>query len=119
MLRCTLALQKCGEAYSVHGFWFEDNRSKRCPFKSDTLPEALVHRLERAWFSCTGSDEAFWKHEYCKHGRGYFETAEAYFEATLKAYEFVQNSVFLFTGKEVRIPLSYNKEHMIFEYRFF
>jgi ribonuclease I len=114
-MNCILALQKCRlDKYSIHGIWFDSNQKQSCSFISDTLPEELRMKLEEVWYSCGRSNEWFWKHEYCKHGKGYFQSAEEYFKVALEAYEFVDYS--RFTRTEVKIPLIYTKGEG-FQYR--
>ena len=114
-MNCILALQKCNsDKYSIHGLWFDSNQKDNCSFISDTLPEELRLKLEEVWYSCQRSNVWFWKHEFCKHGKAYFQSAAEYFKVALEAYAFVDCSNF--TREKVRIPLFYIKGEG-FQYR--
>ncbi len=121
-MNCLLALQLCPirNKYSIHGLWFDHNRKHSCAFSTEQLSENLLQQLKEVWYSCPSysshGNASFWKHEYCKHGKEYFPTAELYFRAALKAYDLVMKDCHLFRGREVRIPLRY--ENNRFDHRF-
>lgn len=120
-MNCLLALQKCPvrKEYSIHGLWFEHNRKHSCAFSTELLSDDLIARLKEVWYSCPSysshGNVSFWKHEYCKHGKLYFSTAELYFQTALQAYDYVMKDEAVLTGMDVKVPLIYNGNG--FEYR--
>lgn len=122
-MNCLLALQKCPikNEYSIHGLWFDRNCKKSCLFSTEKLSSKVIQRLRNVWYSCPSISKAtspnFWKHEYCKHGKQYFATAEAYFKAALQAYDYVKEYITQFATKEIRIPLIYHKEKGYFTHQ--
>lgn len=115
-MNCILALQMCNGSYMIHGLWFETCQTDVCCFLPETLPSDLIASLESVWVSCKSrhTNQWFWHHEYCKHGKGYFPCAEEYFKAALKAYRYV--NTFQVRSDQLRIPLVYTTEKN-FEYK--
>ena len=118
-MNCLLVLQKCKESdkYSIHGLWFEKNSQEAtCSIKATELPKKLLVRLEKTWYSCAHANNRFWQHEYCKHGKAYFSSAEEYFEATLRAYDFVKGGKEL-KGNQIKISLIFKENRFYYPFQ--
>ena len=122
-MNCLLAMQKCPirNEYSIHGLWFDHNRKHSCAFSTEQLPDDLLQRLKEVWYSCPSishhGSPAFWKHEYCKHGKPYFPTAESYFRTALRAYDYVKPTIHLYTDHEIKIPLVYHGPSFTYQHQ--
>lgn len=120
-------MQRCPirNEYSIHGLWLGHNQKHTCAFTTEILSDGLLKRLREVWYSCPSisshGNDSFWKHEYCKHGKEYFPSAEEYFRVALQAYDFVKGNIHLMKvsqAKEVKIPLVYQCNKFYYKLKF-
>lgn len=83
----TLGLQKCDgvSSWTLHGLW-PPNEDCGGPSFDESQITDLLDSMKTEWLSCPEygtSDEAFWAHEWSKHGSCSDLTEHAYFEAGL------------------------------------
>ena len=91
-----LSLIKDNDRYSIHGLWPQLSESsypkycKKVTFTLDTL-NPIIDDLNKYWYSNIEKNEAFWKHEYEKHGSCMFINMSEleYFKKTLELYNYV------------------------------
>ena len=92
-----LSLIKETNGYSIHGLWPQTDANnyptfcKKVIFNIKTL-EPILDKLEQYWYSNKRTllrDEAFWKHEYEKHGSCVYTNMSEldYFNNTINLYE--------------------------------
>ena len=80
---------------SIHGLWPKAKTYCRDgePFSIDNIA-SLLPQLHKHWWDCQHNDEAFWKHEYVKHGTCGFDSEYQYFKTTLDVfYEYKRNKI--------------------------
>lgn len=113
-----LTLKKCNtsdDVWSIHGLWPQFNQTtwpaycKNVSFNISTL-EPLESQLKQRWFSCDGSPESFWEHEWKKHGSCMFVPTNefTYFNRTLHLFQNVQPhiGVWCTAGLQCMIPFN-------------
>ena len=90
-----LSLIKEGDnKWSIHGLGPQNTPTdyptfcKRVTFNINVL-NPIIKELEENWYSTKEKDEAFWKHEWEKHGSCVFTNISQfnYFNITLKLFE--------------------------------
>ena len=82
--------------FSIHGLWPEYTNgswpqfcTSNCTFSESPVND-LLPKLRASWPSLFHGNDAFWRHEYCKHGscaRAIVPDEHAYFDAVLKLNE--------------------------------
>jgi ribonuclease I len=79
--------------FSIHGLWPQNSKTdyptycKNVDFSIEVL-EPIMDELKNYWYSKQEKNEAFWKHEYQKHGSCMFTplTELQYFSRVLLLY---------------------------------
>tara|TARA_B110001469_G_C9588263_1_gene291880 strand:- start:553 stop:987 length:435 start_codon:yes stop_codon:yes gene_type:complete len=82
-------------SYSIHGLWPQYSLNsypsycKTVNFSIEKI-NPIMDRLNKYWYSSTGLNADFWKHEYEKHGSCVFVpmTELSYFKKTIELYEY-------------------------------
>lgn len=81
------------DEWSIHGLWPQYSTSsypsfcKNVDFSLDAL-KPIMKELQEHWYSNTGDNPDFWKHEYTKHGSCMFKemTELEYFTLALNLF---------------------------------
>ena len=107
--------------WTIHGLWpqYSDNSypqfCKNIPFDIDKL-QPIILDLNKFWYSGMEPNEAFWKHEWEKHGTCMFNDSDEfdYFKTALSLYvEIIQSNIIdkfklEKDGLQVKIPIDLN-----------
>merc|ERR1740121_1273204 len=108
----TLALQRCedGSEWTLHGLWpVGVNYCHAEEFSSTRLRAGLAQVLHQKWPSCPvhgASDQAFWQHEWLKHGTCSGLSPEAYFQKSLDLLDSFKASCTEVTSLQCNICLT-------------
>ena len=113
-------------SYSIHGLWPQYSLNsypsycKTVNFSIEKL-SPIMDTLNNYWYSSTGLNVDFWKHEYEKHGSCMFipMTELNYFKKTIELYEYsiVNNIIKHYSEKNTKsikilIPFDINFNYM-------
>ena len=86
-------IEEKNNTFSIHGLWPQNSKTdyptycKKVDFSIEVLAP-IMDELKKYWYSKQEKNEAFWKHEYQKHGSCMFTplTELQYFSRTLLLY---------------------------------
>ena len=89
-----LSLIKTNDKWFIHGLWPQIDKHKYPTFCKKVVFDInklakINDKLQLFWHSDREKDEAFWKHEWEKHGSCMFNNCDEfqYFNTTLKLYQ--------------------------------
>tara|TARA_Y100000813_G_C23955137_1_gene254552 strand:+ start:27 stop:479 length:453 start_codon:yes stop_codon:yes gene_type:complete len=89
-----LSLMYEDNKWVIHGLWPQNSKSDYPQYCKDvtfdpSLLDPIKSELNKCWYSYTGDNDAFWEHEWKKHGSCCFTELNEYqyFNTTLDLYK--------------------------------
>jgi len=108
-----LCLQKCNaqSPWTIHGLW--PQWAMDCPGKKFDvgLLSSIRSQLNQNWLSCPGmgsTNEAFWEHEWSKHGTCTTYAQLQYFQTVLSVYNRAKTDCKLGSNEDCRLCIDKN-----------